>query len=251
MPKNYKADVYSKIFNDARSAVPVKGKKNTYDPENYNKVRAQTLLIGQMEEGEYLESKIEPGAVEYDSRGNLKRIGRNRPAMLDLNFYTRNRYEIEKKRVAIPGSKGKFENETYLLVVMGNAIVRALDDTAELPQTIKVFRFKRESKMVTEYEQPTVQVNEDKPVSLDDLDATEKAEQTEQAETINVEPGAKGVTREVVEWVYMGAERMDSKRVAQMKKSLNVDAMLQLREAIEVSELATETVKGDSLDDLK
>lgn len=246
MSKNFKAEAYSRIFEEARDAKEVKGKPNTYDPDNYNKVRAQTLLMGLTEDSEYLVPKIPIGAVEMDGNGNLKAIARNRPAMLDLNFYTRNRYEVE---TVIPANEKKMGRErgTYILVLIGNPIVRAIADTIELPKTIRAFRFKREE----------VEVEAEK-VMAQNLDGEEVSITSEEGLTadadgkINIEPVNKGEKVKTVVWRYVGAEMIPSSRAYKMTKSLDIDSMLELLPQIEAGILsADDEVVKDSLDEIR
>lgn len=241
MSKNFKGEVYSRIFEDARSAEEVKGKPNTYDPDNYNKVRAQTLLMGLMEDGEYLKPQIPVGAVELNPDGSLKSIARNRPAMLDLNFYTRNRYEVE---VVIPANEKKqgLERGTYIIVLMGNPIVRAIADTVELPKTVRAFRFKREE---VEVDATLVEAEKkDEAVSLDQI-PTEGETPTE-AESV-----AKPEKVKTYVWRYIGAEMIPAERAYKMTKSLDVKSMLELIPQIETSQLhADDEVNKDSLDEI-
>lgn len=246
MSRNFKAEAYSRIFEDARSAKEVKGKKNTYDPENYNKVRAQALLMGMTEDGEYLVPKIPTGAVELNPDGSLKSIARNRPAMLDLNFYTRNRYDVEK---VIPANEKKvgLERGTYIVVLIGNPIVRAIADTVELPKTIRAFRFKREEvevdadQVMTENadgeEAPITDPSAEKSVDLDGGEIEEPNKPTDKVTT--------------TVWRYVGAEMIPAERAYKMTKSLDVDSMLELLPQIEAGVLsADDEVMKDSLDEI-
>lgn len=245
MSKNFKAEAYSRIFEDARTAKEVKGKKNTYDPENYNKVRAQALLMGMTEDGEYLVPKIPTGAVELNPDGSLKSIARNRPAMLDLNFYTRNRYDVEK---VIPANEKKvgLKRGTYIVVLIGDPIVRAIADTVELPKTIRAFRFKREE----------VEVKAEK-VMTENLDGEEVAVTSEEELTAdadgktNIEPVNEDEKVTTTVWRYIGAEMIPAERAYKMTKSLDVDSMLELLPQIEAGVLsADDEVMKDSLDEI-
>lgn len=245
MSKNFKAEAYSRIFEDARTAKEVKGKKNTYDPENYNKVRAQALLMGMTEDGEYLVPKIPTGAVELNPDGSLKSIARNRPAMLNLNFYTRNRYDVEK---VIPANEKKvgLERGTYIVVLIGNPIVRAIADTVELPKTIRAFRFKREE----------IKVEAEK-VMTENLDGEEVAITSDEGLTadadgkINIESVNESEKITTTVWRYVGAEMIPAERAYKMTKSLDVDSMLELLPQIEAGVLsADDEVMKDSLDEI-
>lgn len=227
MSKNFKAEVYSQILEDAKHVESVPGKPNTYTPDDYQKVRAQSLLMGLIDDGEYLVPKIPTGAVEMNPDGTLKSIARNRPAMLDLNFYTRNRYEVE---TVIPANEKKMglERGTYILVLMGNPIVRAIADTVELPKTIRAFRFK---KTVTEAE-----VAEDTPAV--DEEGNEEV----------VKAGEKAT---VTFWKYVGAEMIPAERAYKMTKSLDAKSMLELIAQVEQGTLnADDEVSKDSLDEI-
>lgn len=244
MSKNFKSEAYSRIFEDARSAEEVKGKPNTYDPDNYNKVRAQTLLMGLMEDGEYLKPQIPVGAVELNPDGSLKSIARNRPAMLDLNFYTRNRYEVE---TVIPANEKKqgLERGTYILVLMGNPIVRAIADTVELPKTVRAFRFKREEVLV-DAEDVMTENAEGETVPITDPTAETTDEEGKPAEPVKTGEKVKTYV-----WRYIGAEMIPAERAYKMTKSLDVNSMLELIPQIETSQLhADDEVNKDSLDEI-
>lgn len=247
MSKNFKAEAYSRIFEGARNAKEIKGKPNTYDPDNYNAVRAQSLFMGMAEDGEYLVPKVPIGAVEFDANGNLKSIARNRPAMLDLSFYTRNRYEVEK---VIPANEKKsgLERGTYILVLMGNPIVRAIADTVELPKTVRAFRFKK-----TEIEVPAEEVmtenenGETVPVTDETAEALD-----ENGNPVSQEDKPKtGEKVKTYFWKYVGAEMIPSERAYKFTKSLDVDSMLELLPQVESGILnADDEVMKDSLDEI-
>lgn len=243
MSKNFKAEAYSRIFEEARSAVPVKGKENTYDPDNYNKVRAQTLLMGMAEDGEYLVPKIPVGAIEMNPDGTLKAIARNRPAMLDLSFYTRNRYEVEE---VIPANEKKMGRKrgTYIIVLIGNPIVRAIADTVELPKTIRAFRFKKE-KIEVDAEKVMTENDKGETVSI----ASEEGLTADETGKINMEKVGDKVTTTF--WRFVGAEMIPSERAYKMTKSLDIDSMLQLLPQIESGILnADDEVSKDSLNEI-
>lgn len=136
MAGNIKAEVLAEIIQDAQSAKPIEGKANIYSPEEYNKIAAKNRAMGLVGDTEYLESHIKPGSVEFDANHNLKKIGRNEPKMLDLNAYTANRYMVEKIAPMNAKKAGK-EAGTYIIMVLGNAIVTAINNTQELPQQSK------------------------------------------------------------------------------------------------------------------
>lgn len=220
---NIKAEVLASILADAETAKPVEGKENTYSPEEYNKLMYREQAMGLVNQPEYLESHIAPGSVEFYPDGRLKRIARNAPKMLDLNAYTANRYMVEK---ISEKDKEKREPGTYIVVVMGNAIVQAINNTAELPPTVKAYRFKRISKGAT--------------VTQEMVDA-------------NPEDGLKvGDTFEYVDWAYQGAEFIKDEVAYKMANQLNPDAMLKLRRQIDENPnpRLSDKVYGDSLDDI-
>lgn len=230
MPKNFKSETLARILNDAKTAQPIddKKRKHIYEPDEYNKRRAEILALSEVENSEYLEPKHEFGAIEFDERGNLKEIGRNRPAMLDLSFYTRNRYEVEK---VIPANEKKagLERGTYILVVLGNAIVKAITDTVELPKNVKAYRFKRE--------ETTEMVEEE--VEVKDENGNGVGKQVQQTEK----------TRYY--WRYVGAEMILSERVYKMTRQLKPRDVISLLDQIEEGVNDGENVGGDSLDDIE
>lgn len=150
----YKLDAFSRILNDAKKVQPIEGMKDVYTPEEYAKIRQAELVMGQLDDNEYLTPDIDLGTVEFDERGNLKKIGRTRPAMLDLNIYTANRYLVKKytttQEVNNPKAK-EGEPKTYnrdithidVYVVMGVPIVQAITETRELPPTVRAFKFSK------------------------------------------------------------------------------------------------------------
>lgn len=151
---NYKAETLSRILNEAKTAKEIDGMKNTYAPEDYAKIRQAELVTGQLGGGDYLTPDIDLGTVEFDERGNLKKIGRTRPAMLDLSIYTANRYltkkyTSEQKYKAKVPKQDKTEMRTRTInhfdiyVVMGLPIVQAITETRELPPTVRAFKFSR------------------------------------------------------------------------------------------------------------
>lgn len=150
---SYKADAYRRILNDAQNAKPIEGMDNTYSPEDYAKIRGAELLMGKLNEGDYMKAQLDIGAAEYDEHGRLKKIGRERPALLDLGLYTANRYMVEETEETKEYDKsgdsgdGAKSTRTYkhkeIVVVMGQAIVRAIAETRELPPTVKAYRFRK------------------------------------------------------------------------------------------------------------
>lgn len=242
MPRNFKAETLSRILADAKGAQEIPGHKNSYTPDEYNKKRAEVLALSEVENSEYLIPKLGVGIAEYDERGNLKKIGRNRPAMLDLAYYTRNRYEVEK---VIPANEKKMglPRGTYILVVLGNPIVKAITDVVELPKTVKVYRFKRE-KVEGELDEAQTgleaQFNEDGTPLLD-----ENGEQVMKEVDLPV-----GTKAETYIWKYVGAEMITSDRVYKMTRQLKPEDMLELMAQIEDGINDSTNVGGDSLDDI-
>lgn len=232
MPGNFKSETLSRILNEARDAKPLDNnkRKHIYSPDEYNKMRAEILALDQVSNSEYLIPQHEFGAIEFDDNGNLKEIGRNRPAMLDLAYYTRNRYEVEK---IIPANekKSKLPRGTYILVVLGNPIVKAISDVVELPKTVKAYRFKREA----------VQV----PVAPEELPETQTEEDSGTITTL--EP----TTKTAYIWKYVGAEMITSDRVYKMTKQIDPLDMMHLMDQIEGDLHDGENVGGDKLDDIE
>lgn len=232
MSRNFKAEALQRILSSAREAEKreVPGHKNAYTPEDYNAIRAETLAMSEIEGNDgYLIPKLDTGAVEFDERGNLKEIGRGRPMMLDLAFYTRNRYTVEEIIPANEKRTGK-ERGTYILLALGNAIVKAIDDVVELPRNIKVYRFKKIKKDEdTETANSTkTSTNDDAPVTKVEADA----------------PKAKS------KWVYVGAEMISSERVAKMNRQLSPESALELMSQIEDDINEGTNIGGDNLDDI-
>lgn len=239
MPRNFKSETLSRILNDAKNAHSIDDgkRKNVYEPDEYLKKRAEILALDQMSNSEYLEPKLQMGAVEFDERGNLKEIGRNRPAMLDLSFYTRNRYEVER---IIPANEKKagLERGTYILVVFGNPIVKAITDTTELPKNVKAYRFKRET-----VEVPAKEVKHD-----DGTPITDRPVIDENGEEVVIDP-EETVTTHI--WRYVGAEMILSERVYKMTRQLKPRDAMQLMDQVEGGLNDGENVGGDSLDDIE
>lgn len=207
---NIKAEVLADILKDADTAVHVRGKKNIYSPEEYTKIQYREQAMGLVNQPEYLESHIAPGAVEFYPDGRLKHIARNEPHMLDLNAYTANRYRVEKYAV---GNPEKMDPGTYIVVVMGNAIVQAINNTSELPPTVKAYRFKR-------------------------------------VEGTPTDPNQKKKPKP--HWEYVGAEFIKDEVAYKMTKQLSIDAMLELRRQIDSNPNPAlgDRVNGDNLDDI-
>ena len=143
-----KADILQSIFADAESAKPIEGMPNTYTPVDYNKLMAKNRAMGLMQDGQSADgryhSNIPEGAVEFDMNGNLRKIGRTAPKMIDLSRYTTNRYMVEKVGIPANGEKAERKPGTYIILVLGEPIVKAITAMNELPKTVKAFRFVRE-----------------------------------------------------------------------------------------------------------
>lgn len=253
MPKNFKSETLSRILNDAKNAQPLDNnkRKNIYAPDEYLKKRAEILALDQMSNSEYLEPRLAVGAVEFDERGNLKEIGRNRPAMLDLAYYTRNRYEVER---VIPANEKKMglERGTYILVVLGNPIVKAITDTIELPKNVKAYRFKREEAEAeapkdTEYQEEVTRqaVDEEGNPQVD-----EKGQPVMITETVT-KTLPQGEKVKTYYWRYIGAEMILSERVYKMTRQLAPMDMMRLMDQIEGGINDGENVGGDKLDDIE
>lgn len=150
-----KADVLANILNDSKNAKNIPGMANVYTPEEYNKKMAEQRALGLMEGNDgYLHGVPKTGAIEVDERtGNLKKINRNKPAMLDINIYAANRYFVDKK-VEVVEKKSKDGKEVSkeektsidIVVVLGHAIVNGIQNMTEIPKSVKAFRFHKTDK---------------------------------------------------------------------------------------------------------
>lgn len=239
---NIKAEVLADILADAKTAKNIKGKPNIYSPEEYNKIAARERAMGLVSDEEYLVSHIEPGSVEFDANHRLKKVGRNTPKMLDLSAYTANRYTVEK---VAPMNEKKLGRKagTYIILVLGNAIVTAINNTQELPPTVKAYRFMRvEHEIIIGSEgEKTAAAT----VSLDDV------------ENDNVEKKAEEVAglekKTIIEWDYCGAEFIKSDDAYKMVNQLDPESVLKLRAKIDDSPnpRRSDKVYGDSLDEIK
>ena len=139
-----KAEILQKILADSDSAKPVEGMENAYTPEDYNKVMAKNRAMGLINDGEsdrYVPHTPE-GAIEFDAFGRLRKIARTAPKLIDLNRYTQNRYMVEKIGVAKEGGKQERPAGTYIVMVLGEPIVRAITAMNELPKTVRAYRFR-------------------------------------------------------------------------------------------------------------
>lgn len=256
MPRNFKAEALQKILTDAQHArnfKQVPGHPNSYAPDDYNAVRAESLAMSEIEGNDgYLRPKLATGAVEFDERGNLKEIGRNRPMMLDLAFYTRNRYDVQRVIPANAKKQGK-EAGTYIRVVFGNAIVKAINDVVDLPKTVKVYIFKKEEIEVevaedTEaYEEEVVPALDENGNQIFDEDGVTPITRTVKKD-VSVKAGEKGTTPR---WVYQGAEMITSDQVYKMTRQLSPAAALELIAQVDEGINEGTNVGGDELDDIE
>lgn len=149
-----KAEVLASILDDSKNAKNIPGMPNVYTPEEYNKKMAEHRAMGLMEGNDgYLHGEPKTGAIEIDERtGNLKKINRTKPAMLDINIYTANRYKVDKKveKVVEKNKKGE-EVETEkvtldIVVVLGHAMVNGIQNMTEIPKSVKAYRFRKVDK---------------------------------------------------------------------------------------------------------
>lgn len=139
-----KAEVIAKILSNAKEAKPIEALgKNTYDPENYNKVRGEQIMMANLQDAqnEFYTPTYLPGDVEFDQYGRLKKIGRTMPKMIDERIYTANKFKVYE--VAKEGAKEDDKPMKDILVVFGQAIVNAIERTNELPPQVKAFRFRK------------------------------------------------------------------------------------------------------------
>lgn len=241
MAGNIKAEVLAGILADAGTAKPIEGKPNVYSPEEYNKIAAKNRAMGLVQDSEYLESHIKPGSVEFDANHNLKKIGRNEPKMLDLATYTANRYMVEKVAAMNAKKLGK-EAGTYIVMVLGNAIVTAINNTQELPPTVKAYRFKRVEKEI--FVNPEGQTSAPVEVSLDDIEK----------DTTAIEEQSAGLEKKtIVEWKFVGAEFIKDEVAYKMVNQLDPESVLKLRAQIDdnPNPRVSDNVYGDSLDDIE
>lgn len=246
MAGNIKAEVLANILGDAATATPIDGKANVYSPEEYNKIAAKNRAMGLVSDTEYLESHISPGAVEFDANHNLKHIARNAPKMLDLATYTANRYMVEKILPVNAKKQGK-KAGTYILMVMGNAIVTAINNTQELPPTVKAYRFIRKEKEVWVDESGAEQTLELSEVDLDNPESEKEVAK-------KIEEARKGLTaKKIVSWEYVGAEFIKDEVAYKMTKQLDPDSVLKLRAQIDdnPNPRMGDNVYGDSLDEIE
>lgn len=150
-----KAEVLASILNDSKNAKNIPGMPNVYTPDEYNKKMAEQRAMGLLEGNDgYLHGDLKPGAIEIDKMtGNLRKINREKPAMLDINIYTANRYLVDKKVEVIEkegkDGKGVSKEEKIdidIVVVLGHAIVNGIQNMTEIPKSIKAYRFHKVDK---------------------------------------------------------------------------------------------------------
>lgn len=150
-----KAEVLASILDDSKNAKNIPGMTNVYTPDEYNKKMAEQRAMGLLEGNDgYLHGDLAPGAIEIDKMtGNLRKINREKPAMLDINIYTANRYFVDKKVEAIEkegkDGKGVSKEEKIdidIVVVLGHAIVNGIQNMTEIPKSIKAYRFHKVDK---------------------------------------------------------------------------------------------------------
>jgi hypothetical protein len=147
-----KAEVLASILDDSKNAKNIPGMANVYTPEEYNKKMAEQRAMGLLEGNDgYLHGDPKPGAIEFDKvTGNLRKINRNKAAMLDINIYTANRYLVDKKTHVEEGKDGKPGKEVVdsldIVVVLGHAIVNGIQHMTEIPKSVKAYRFRKNGK---------------------------------------------------------------------------------------------------------
>lgn len=138
-----KAEILQNILADSDKAKPIEGMENAYTPEDYNKVMAKNRAMGLINDGEsdrYVPHTPE-GAIEFDAFGRLRKIARTAPKMIDLARYTQNRYMVERVGVPKEGEKAERPAGTYIVMVLGEPIVKAITAMNELPKTVRAYRF--------------------------------------------------------------------------------------------------------------
>lgn len=142
-----KAEVMTKILNDAKEAQPIKELgPNTYDPTNYNKVRGEQIMMANLQDAQngFYTPTYMPGDVEFDNLGRLKKIGRTMPKMIDEKVYSANKFKLYELKKDSKTKKGEQVTIKEILVVFGQAIVNAIEKTNELPPQVKAFRFRKQ-----------------------------------------------------------------------------------------------------------
>lgn len=142
-----KAEVMTKILNDAKEAKSIKELgPNTYDPTNYNKVRGEQIMMANLQDAQngFYTPTYMPGDVEFDNLGRLKKIGRTAPKMIDEKVYSANKFKLYEVEEESKSKKGETKTVKEILVVFGQAIVNAIEKTNELPPQVKAFRFRKQ-----------------------------------------------------------------------------------------------------------
>ena len=142
-----KAEVMTKILNDAKEAKPIQELgPNTYDPTNYNKVRGEQIMMANLQDAQngFYTPTYMPGDVEFDNLGRLKKIGRTMPKMIDEKVYSANKFKLFETKKPSKNKKGEEVTIKEILVVFGQAIVNAIEKTNELPPQVKAFRFRKQ-----------------------------------------------------------------------------------------------------------
>lgn len=226
---NIKAEVLASILETAKTARNLPGKKNTYSPEEYNKLATQSRAMGLMNDTEYLEPKIKPGSFEWDhERHCLKKIARHEPKLLDLNQYCANRYKLEKLSIADSQRKAG----TYIVLVRGTAAVQMLENATDLTATLVAYRFKKTMK------KGIVNAEMVEAAGLDE----------------NGQPKIKeGDEFDYVDWEYIGSEILPvSKAREELTNKLNNESAYELFQKIDENPnpRMKSGTEGDSLDDL-
>ena len=228
-------EVLKNILNDADTAVPVEGTKDAYDPENYQKVHARQQAMAMINEtgtDGFLEPQIGEGEVEFDERGNLRRLARTQPKLIDIRRLTTNRYA---KQTVKPGTLG-LRAGTDILFVFGGAAVRGFENTTLTPQ-IKVYRFHFNTKK-HEWEYVRAELMEDKIAystmtnSLDGKSALFLIHKIEQNTVQSAD-----VEGDSLDKVLTNSEKNSGEDLTD--------------EEPETPETAEEEVKGDDLNDIK
>lgn len=213
-----KAEVLQKILSDSEEAKHISGIDYAYTPEDYNKVRAKNLAMGLINDGEsdrYVPHTGE-GAIEFDQFGRLKKIARTAPKMLDLNRYTQNRYYLESISIPKDGSKMERPAGRYIVMVLGEPIVKAITAMNELPKTVRAYRFR---------------------FGRDVRPHGSRGE-------------SDGSEAEKEDWHYVGAEFIEDTVAYKMTKTLKPADALKLMQKIARAVNSDSSEFGDSLDDL-
>lgn len=143
-----KAEVLASILDDSKNAKSIPGMNNVYTPDEYNKKMAEQRAMGLLEGNDgYLHGDTKPGAIEFDGMtGNLRKINRNKPAMLDLNVYTANRYFVDKKvhtETTKDGKEKEVVDSLDIVVIIGHAYVQGITNMTEIPKSVKAYRFRK------------------------------------------------------------------------------------------------------------